>query len=240
MRRRAEAAAGGLVAAGSLPMPGTVHVWIIDLDRHRTDAARLSSHLNEEELARAARLRFPILRSRFIVRRYAYRAILSQYLGSEPRHLRFAAGPFGKPTLSRTDIDYNSTHSDAVAMLAVTDGSAVGVDIERIRDLGDRYEWLSADERRDVLRLAPRYRTADALKLWTRKEAYVKALGVGVTALDATLRAPLAPVGKPRWTLTDLDAGPGYVASLAVPFDEPRIVPLRFDAPTTLPADPAR
>lgn len=67
--------------------------------------------------------------------------------------------------------------------------------------------------------------------MWTRKEAYVKALGIGVTALDDGMRVPRehAPQST-RWSITDLDPAPGYVASLAVPFDRPAIVTCRWTA----------
>jgi 4'-phosphopantetheinyl transferase len=218
---------------------GRVDLWTIDLEQDDPTVAMLAGHLDHEECARAARFPVAVHRTRFIVRRHAYRAILAQYLHCDPRTLIFATNQFGKPTLSRADVEYNASHSDAVAMLAVTGGSAVGLDIERVRDRGGHYEWLSDDERRRVLTLPPDQRTTEALRMWTRKEAYVKALGLGVTALDANLRVPPAGATESvRWTVIDLDPRPGYVGSLAVPFERPTIV-ARHWMPTSAFAVPA-
>jgi len=209
--------------------PHRVDLWTVDLTHDETMAAALAQDLDDAERARAGRFRFAVHRTRFIVRRHAYRAILAEYLDCDPRKLIFATGAHGKPTLGRTDLEYNSTHSEALAMLAVTGGSAVGVDLECVRDRGGHYDWLSDDERQRVLLLPPARRTTEALRMWTRKEAYVKALGVGVTALDASLQIARAhETASLRWTLMDLDPRPGYVACLAVPFDRPTVVERRW------------
>jgi 4'-phosphopantetheinyl transferase len=209
-----------------------VDVWTIDLAHDDATVSAWTRELDEAERAQAARFRFDHHRRQFVVRRYARRAILADYLGAAPRELRFMQGGFGKPSLRDARLEYNATHSEDLALLAVSGERPVGIDVERVRGLGTDYEWLSATERERVRLLAPEDRTAAALRLWTRKEAWVKALGVGVGALDdgAGPAGPGEAARAPALTIVDCDPCPGYVASLAVPFPRPVRLHLHWTA----------
>lgn len=210
--------------AMSAPPPGQVDLWIVDLAAGAHSVAALAETLDDVERARAARLRFEHLRRRFVIRRAAFRDVLARYVGGAPARLRFVSGASGKPSLGFAGLDHNATHSGDLALLAVSNGAPVGVDVEEVRDLGDRYEWLSAEERKLALDGAHEAPAVGALRMWTRKEARLKALGIGVGGLDGTLRLPPSASGD-AWTCTDLDPRGGYVGALATPFAQPAIVP---------------
>ena len=217
-----------------------VHVWRATLEQPAPRVALLRRFLAEEELERVEAFRFRRDKERFVVARALLRIILGCYLCRDPRELRFRYGPRGKPFLveeggvSGVKIRFNLSHSDGLALLAVTRGAHIGVDIERIRpDLAyerivDRF--FSSQEVAS-LRTLPRndVRRKAFFACWTRKEAYIKAIGEGLSCpLDrfAVSLIPSKPAGllhvdgnreaHARWSLCELDAGPCYAAALAV------------------------
>src|SRR4051794_10491020 len=125
-------------AAPDLP-PDEVHVWRIRLDRPAAEVARLHETLADEELARAARFHFAEHRRRFTVARGRLRSVLAAYLGCRPAEVGFRYGPHGKPALDGDagDLRFNLAHSDEGALLGVTRGRDVGVDLERVRPMKD-------------------------------------------------------------------------------------------------------
>jgi 4'-phosphopantetheinyl transferase len=193
--------------------------------------------LSEDEQAKSAAFRFERDRKRFIARHRLLRIILSRYLNKEPYQLDFYCEPYGKPTLtSRFNGDalcFNMSHSNGVALYAVSYNRRVGVDIEHIRsDLANMQvaERFFSPREVAVLRALPSDTREEAFfNCWTRKEAYIKATGKGLSLpldqFDVTL-APREPAallctrGDPdavfRWSLQELRPGPGYVAALAV------------------------
>ena len=122
---------------GSTPLLGDeeVHVWSIALDG---DVQEADSLLSRDERARAARLCSPGLRNRFALARAAMRRVLGLYLGADPASLTIEQGEYGKPFL-RDDrlLHFNISHSEALAVLAVTRMSEVGIDVERLRFVED-------------------------------------------------------------------------------------------------------
>lgn len=214
-----------------------VHVWRVGLDAVALDGHRLSETLSEEELIRAQRFRFERDRRRFLASRMALRRILSQYLEMEPDRLRLGTTPFGKPVLDRGcgdgSIRFNLSHSYELALYAITRGREVGVDLERIRfDLS--YEQLAEQffSQQEVAALYARplsQRRSAFFSCWTRKEAYVKAKGLGLSipldefSVSLQLGGPsplLAHVDGPdeisRWSLQELMPEPGYIGAVAV------------------------
>lgn len=197
----------------------------------------LQQTLDGNERVRAERFYFRRDRNHFIVAHGLLRLILSRYLNIEPSDLRFCYSPYGKPMLAKEfdgdRLRFNLSHSHGLALYAVTRARELGIDIERIRpDL--TYEQLA--ERffspREVaaLRAVPTSRRLGAFfSCWTRKEAYIKARGEGLSFpldhFDVSL-APgepatlLSTIGDPletrRWSLRELDLAPGYAAALAV------------------------
>lgn len=217
--------------------PGEVHVWRIALDVPARCVQALSPLLSPDETTRAERFLLEVVRSRFIVSHGATRRILSRYLHTEPEAIRFTTSARGKPAVVATDLSppirFSLSHSEDVALCAVARDRELGVDVERLRavatwrQIADR---TFAQDEIQALRAVDEERAGEAfLRCWTRKEAYSKALGEGITGRwtqfavslepdavtlvrdDAPTAASLGP-----FTLVPLDPGPGYVGALAV------------------------
>ena len=226
-----------------------VHVWLIDLDDKVGDFCRLERSLSDEELRRAERLQFPNDRRRFIVGRGTLRAILGRYLGCEPAAIPLWYNPQGKPSLPPSlpdsGVQFNLAHSDRLALLAVTRGRAVGVDIERMKaeveylELADRY-FSPAESAALRSRPAAMQRVA-FFAGWTRKEAYLKAHGVGLALPMDQFSVSLPPDDPPRlvstehdpsqrdrWELLDLAPAEGFAAAVAIEGRGPRVQRLRW------------
>jgi 4'-phosphopantetheinyl transferase len=142
--------------------------------------------LSEAEQARAARFIFPRDAARFVSAHRRTRAILSEYLDCAPAAIQFDAGAQGKPYLSathRSDLQFNLSHSDELAMLAVAHGLEVGADIEFMRPVKERVEelYFSSYERAALANLPPQWANRGFFECWTSKEAFVKALGGGMS-----------------------------------------------------------
>jgi medium-chain acyl-[acyl-carrier-protein] hydrolase len=246
-----------LLAAGAAPAPrpavpgrtwepaaeppalgeGGVHVWRVRLDQPEKCRSELRRLLSADEEVRARRFHFRRDRDRFVVCRGALRTLLGRYLAHDPRRLRFAYGAHGKPALAAGGaagrLSFNVAHSDGLALVAVTRGREVGVDLERVRP-GLAAEEIAAryfsPREFEALRALPRSLRPEAFfHCWTRKEAYLKATGAGVARaldrFDVTLRPgdPAAllenrddPAEARRWSLRELVPGPGFVGALAV------------------------
>ncbi|MGH7550253.1 MAG: 4'-phosphopantetheinyl transferase family protein [Gemmatimonadota bacterium] len=213
-----------------------VHVWRISLSS--VDLERARGMLSEDERRRAARYRFPTHRRRFLAARAGLRAILALYLDLDPAAVDLTAGPTGKPRLAdNPGLEFNLAHSGDIALVAVTRGRPVGVDVERMRR-GIPYERLAerffAPSEVAALRsLPPPIRSAGFFACWTRKEAWLKASGHGLEGgLPSALPRfavsvepdPIAIAvtlsGRPdeaaRWSLVDLRVGSGYAGAMAV------------------------
>jgi 4'-phosphopantetheinyl transferase len=233
------------------PAEDVAHVWSIRLDGADVARERLVTILDEAERQRTARFRFARDADRFVVAHGAVRTILAAYLRCEPAEVTFVTGPHGKPTMAprlARHVDFNLSHSDALALCAVTRDRRVGVDVEKIRndfaidDIARAY--FSAAERAALMRLAAPLRTAAFFSCWTRKEAYIKARGDGLSVpLDCfdVAVAPDAPAAllatRPdpdearQWSLVDLDVDPRYAAALVIEGQAPRIVPFEWRPP---------
>ena len=217
--------------------PNEIHVWEIPLH----DPAGLASNpgccLSPDELARAARFHFPHHRARWMSAHHALRQILARYVGGLPEALRFVTNPHGKPSLESqaTDrhIEFNLTHSEDLALLAVA-RDEVGIDVEYLRGTCD---WdrlaervFTARELGPLDRLGtPDTRTRQFYELWTAKEAYIKARGIGMSLSLRKFSVPLPEfndaglvidngVGDGRsWYVQRIPAPAGYAAAVAYP-----------------------
>lgn len=164
----------------------SLDLWYVDLDVSGDALRCFRQWLSDDELAKAERFRSDIVRARYIVARAALRCVLADRLGCSPAAIRLAYGTNGKPMLEGGggDVEFNLAHSGGDAVIALVGGAAIGVDIELHRPIGDVESLarlvFSNVERRE-LELAPDPVSA-FLNGWTRKEAYVKALGLGLTA----------------------------------------------------------
>jgi len=214
-----------------------VHVWRASLDLPAARVQCLQHTLTADELNRAERFYFQKDRQHFIVARGLLRAILSRYLDMEPDQLRFCYGPHGKPDLAimpgQETLSFNVSHSHGLTLYAVTRSREIGVDLERIRtdlDCEDIAARFFSPCENAVLRTLPAELKPEAFfNCWTRKEAYIKARGGGLSLRLDQFDVSLAPgepttllntTGDPqeatRWSLRALAPGPGYVAALAV------------------------
>ena len=214
-----------------------VHVWCASLDLPALSVQSLQRTLGAAELDRAGRFYFQRDRQRFIVAHGLLRVILGCYLDTEPKQLRFCNGPYGKPALDTTSsqatLNFNLSHSDGLALYAIARGREVGIDLERFRPVAGAEQiaksFFSAQEN-DTLCALPHTQKREAFfNCWTRKEAYLKACGDGLTRHLNEIDVSLAP-GEParllsiennpqqvsRWTLHELAPAVGYVAALCV------------------------
>jgi 4'-phosphopantetheinyl transferase len=214
-----------------------VHLWRVDLARVARPEQRWEKILSEDERKRAVRFHFSEDRQYFTATRALLRIILGGYVDSDPTELTFRYSEKEKPSLSAphstSSVEFNVSHSGSVAMLAFARGRALGVDVEQLRDNFDQEaiarRFFSEAEQRELASLAPSERNHGFFRCWTRKEAYIKAQGAGLSLplseFDVSLKphdenALLAtrPDGAEgtQWSLRDVPAGEGYVAALCV------------------------
>ncbi len=217
--------------------PGEVHVWRLDLDLPGAAARRLLSILSPGEKARAGSFHFSKDRLAFIAARSALRRLLGAYLGADPAGLRFSYSDHGKPYLDEAQnpcgLHFNLSHSHRLGLIAFRCGGPLGVDIEYMRSdlaVDELARTCFSPRENEALRALPAERRLEAFfTCWTRKEAYIKAHGAGLSlpldSFDVSLepgRPPALLETRPdpgeasRWSLRALDPGPGYAAALAV------------------------
>ncbi|HVU32194.1 MAG TPA: 4'-phosphopantetheinyl transferase superfamily protein [Opitutaceae bacterium] len=176
--------------------------------------------LSADERHRAAEFFFERDRRRFIVGRGILRLLLARYLDRPAADIRFRYGPNGKPALAETPprpLHFNLAHSDAIAVYAFTGVGEVGVDVERVRELPD-WEQIAATyfsrAENARLRAAPPDRRQQAFfEAWTRQEAWLKAVGVG---LGGSPGGPTDTVGEPGFSIHPLAIDEGYAGAVAV------------------------
>lgn len=209
-------------------------VVVASLDMQALGFAAL---LSRDERQRAARFACDRHRRRFIVARARLRQLLGERLGEPPAAIEFVYGGHGKPALARRpcgrDLRFNLAHCDDVAVYAFADGAEVGVDVEAVRALEDAdalaERCFSQAEYQAYRGLAERERPQGFFNCWTRKEAFIKALGSGLAhPLDSfdvslapgeparILRAGGMPGERCGWTLNGFVPGPGLVGAVVV------------------------
>lgn len=225
-----------------------VHVWPVAIRGTDSTAAGFESFLSPGEAGRAAAFRFEDLRRSFRLTRGALRLLIGRYLKIPPEQVLLRQGSQGKPGLAcqagaGPDLEFNVSHSGTMALFAFTLGCEVGVDVERIGPLEDMARvarhFFSREETEDLLALPPGERQRAFYLCWTRKEAYVKAVGNGLSIPLDSFAVTLRP-GEPArflhldhdqslaraWMLHNLEVMLGYVAALAYR-DAPRPVRLQ-------------
>jgi 4'-phosphopantetheinyl transferase len=215
-----------------------VDIWCFSIAAPLAGEPELHALLDEAEQGRAARFIAAEHRGRFVRGHGLVRLILARYLDRPARALRFGTAGHGKPFLLNTeDLSFNLSHSHELAALAVARGLTLGVDVEHCRPLSDRdglvRRFFSAREQALFAALPEAERQAGFFRLWTRKEAYIKALGEGLScpldsfAVSADDEARILEPLLAGWSLRHFDPAPGYVGALAVAHPAPV---LRFPA----------
>jgi 4'-phosphopantetheinyl transferase len=223
----------GALSLGS----GEVHLWCASLEPAESEVAPLRDVLSEDECRRAADFLSGPLRNRFIVGRARLRLILARYLAVAPRAIRFQYCDLGKPVLAAPwnggGLSFNLAHSRALAVYAVAADRDVGVDIEGIRPLTNMTRlierWFAPEEIEQWRQLPLELRTLGFFSGWTRKEAWLKAVGSGLSFPLDQIVVSLTPEGPARivsirgdaraadaWWMDGNSPAPGYVAAVAV------------------------
>lgn len=217
--------------------PDEVHVWSVKLDRSAHERAQFWHTFTEEEQERANRFYFEHDRFHFIVARGVLRQLLANYLGILPADLQFAYGHNGKPELdARHEINgrtlqFNLSHAHGMGLVGFAWDRVVGVDVEKIRPLNDGPDiakrFFSASEVDTFFSLPEAQYPQAFFNCWTRKEAFIKAIGDGLTYPLDKFDVTLAP-GEPakllridgneaaaeKWMLTSFEPIENYVGAL--------------------------
>ncbi len=213
-----------------------VHLWGKYLNIRADEVEELAKILAPEEQKRADRFHFPIHRKRFIVARATLRNILARYLDLDARQVKFTYSDRGKPSLIDNSIDFNLSHSQDLAVYGFTKNRNIGVDVEYLRDMPDAENlakrFFSTNEYQAIASLQPPERQKAFFKIWTAKEAYLKATGVGLAGLDdveivcnSQESVKIASINRDfraasNWYLSSLKIDRAYVAAIAIQLNQ--------------------
>ena len=213
---------------------GVVHLWQRPLNATGAEVSACYELLSIEEQERARRFRVDRARKEFVLTRGTLRSLLAQYLGGSPQDIRFQYADHGKPTVEgESSLFFNVSHTSCLALMAFVKQRAIGVDVENVgreveaERLTERF--FSEHERQALSRLEGDELQAAFFRCWTRKEAYIKAKGDGLSLplhqfdvsivegdRDALLATRPDAAEAERWTICDIPIGPGYAAAVAV------------------------
>lgn len=215
------------------------HVWRIKLDLVSVDPLDLQRVLALEEQSRADKFYREMDRRRYQVTRFALRDILSKYSLCEAEKIEFDYNQFGKPLVQgKENLRFNVSHAGEVSLIAVAQGREVGVDVEQVQE-------VSSDDPASLYRIAQRFFAPNEVRqlrqlpeaalvqafftCWTRKEAFIKAKGLGLAIPLDSFEVSFLPSARPelisfeadlvekeRWSFYALEPLPGYVGALVV------------------------
>jgi 4'-phosphopantetheinyl transferase len=224
------------------PARAEAHVWVASLDALERHGEALLALLSERERRRAQRYRKDAARRSFSLGRGLLRRLAGAYLQQRGDHVAVeqhcgrCGGPHGKPRIDAgpgRSLEVSLSHTDDLVLCAFGGGAELGVDAERLVQRfdwsGSADTWLTSEEALALSAVNEPQRTAAYARVWTRKEALVKASGLGFSLPAHAVRTTVAPDDAPRplalppelgdpaeWTLRDLDVAPGHAAALAV------------------------
>ena len=227
----------------------TIQLWMLPAPVPGEGIAleRLAALLSDDERVRAAAFHRPVHRTAFITNRGRLRAMLAHYLDCEPATIRFEYGPQGKPELatgSSKGLTFNLSHTDGLAVLAISRDRRIGVDVEQSKPAADLMEiardHFSSNEYEQMTGLSLPEQVKAFYACWTRKEAFLKGLGTGlaqdlgrfqVSCLPEEPALLLACTWSPElcqsWRFHTFDPGDGYAGALAYE-RTPHQLPLGF------------
>ncbi|WP_327303443.1 4'-phosphopantetheinyl transferase superfamily protein [Streptomyces sp. NBC_01298] len=216
--------------AGQAPPPAaSTSVWLVDTDDRDGAAARLAPEvLDPAEQQRAGGFKHEQDRRRYVASHVALRMLLGAWLDLPPGRVRITRAPcpgcgdpHGRPVSEDGPVHFSLSHSDRLALLAVGP-VPVGADVETLPEASAVAELagqLHPREAAELEALTPEERPAAFGRLWARKEAYLKGLGIGLgrgLALDYVGTGDTPATGLPGWSLTDVAVPPGFTAAVAV------------------------
>ncbi|WP_019507798.1 4'-phosphopantetheinyl transferase superfamily protein [Pleurocapsa sp. PCC 7319] len=214
-----------------------VHVWRANLELSKTEIEQLATCLSTDEISRANKFRFPIHKRRFIVARGILRQLLGNYLQLSPDRIKFEYGDRGKPRLAASVVDgflqFNVSHSEEYALYGFTHHHLIGVDLEYLRDMKDAVKlaerFFSPREFELLAAIDSEQQRKVFFKLWTAKEAYLKAIGTGLTNSLASIDISFDQTGNPKllaiegdleatanWSMYPCVPEINYVATVAI------------------------
>ncbi len=219
------------------PAADYIDIWCISLDLIATDLEKYRACLHEEEMKRAVKLKIPEKQNQFVVTRFVLKTIISRILYKEPKQIRIVHTEQGKPYIKEQyqgeDIHFNLSHSETQAIIALTLAQEIGVDIEKIETNKDytglSQRFFSAQEQAELNAISEADLARCFYTCWTRKEAFVKAMGdglrYGLNNFDVSVEpeSELSQINLHKklennlsWFNISVDCEPGYSAALAV------------------------
>ncbi|MGG8408914.1 4'-phosphopantetheinyl transferase family protein [Streptomyces sp. 12297] len=218
--------------------PGTPQVWLVDTVTHRVTAARHApSLLDRQELAKAAKFLHGSDRDTYLCAHVGLRRLLGGYLGLPPGAVTVSRAPcpgcgepHGRPVLPGDTLHFSLSHCKGLSLLAFAT-TPVGVDVEAVPPLhvvAETSDILHPREAAELAALPPDEQARAFTRVWTRKEAYLKGLGVGLSEDPAGdyVGAGPAPAPPPGWSLTDVLVPEGHCAAVALRLPAPASTPL--------------
>jgi len=209
-----------------------LHIWLFELSAGAPALDYFRQQLSADEAARADRFCFPHLRVSYIIAHGVLRGVLARYLRKSPAEIQFSYNPQGKPRVAQDHhgFQFNLSHSGMLAACAVAAGCDIGVDIEQTRPISGLFDiarrFFSRAECLDLETVPAEQQVLAFFNCWTRKEAYIKAVGGGLSIPLDSFCVSLLP-DEParllsncendaaRWNLHAFDPGPGYRGAVA-------------------------
>lgn len=216
-------------------IPGTIDVWLFEIHRIPLEIDQLKTMLSSEERTRAKRFKFLNDHHRYIVQHGMLRVLLSRYMKKEPQQVEIRTNLNGKPYVTSQDrsaIHFSASRSDEFVMLAFSCINSIGIDIEKIRNIPDMLEIVERhfthNEKKEILSCPEKLRLELFYKLWTRKEAVLKAQGQGLLRPLNSVNVAMStenfepwkvkvvggPVEEEFWIM-DIAGPTGYAAAVA-------------------------
>lgn len=220
----------------AIPVAGMVDVWATGLNSSYEELEHFRNVLSPGERDRAARFHFEEHRTRYIAGHGRLRHLLGRYLSRPAAAIEFEPGKNGKPRLAgeivASGLEFNLSHSNEMALIAIA-AQPVGIDLEHVRPLSDANElvqrFFSKGEAAAYSVMPEDQKPLGFFRLWTRKEAWLKATGEGITNLLDEVEVSFLPGEPPRllrlperwsgdidWSLAHFDPEPGYIGALAI------------------------
>ncbi|MEO8664515.1 MAG: 4'-phosphopantetheinyl transferase superfamily protein [Ignavibacteria bacterium] len=225
-----------------MQIPGNeIHIYSIDSKVVVNEIESFREVLSEFEILKAKRFKFDKDKKNYIVFRSTLRKILSEYLITDPSSITFSYSEKGKPYIKDSILKFNVSHSRSLAVYAVTLNDELGIDTEHIKKMPDAFEiaqrYFSIKENTEFAELKKGEIPLSFFNCWTRKEAFIKALGYGLSYPLADFSVSFKPGDEPQiswikdndkkkneWSLFNIDIAKGYVTSLAVKSKKKNIV----------------
>ncbi|ACB51895.1 4'-phosphopantetheinyl transferase [Crocosphaera subtropica ATCC 51142] len=217
--------------------PQEVHIWKTNLEQLSIDFQNSFNLLNEEEKIKAQRFHFEKHQKRFTLARSSLKKILSFYLSISPQDIKFQYSDYGKPKIidkiNLINLQFNVSHSEDIAIYGVTCDYFIGVDVEYIRPMPEAENlakrFFSQKEYQQIRGLSSEEKNREFFKLWTGKEAYLKAIGKGIGGglekVEISTHKPIKFINLPEcnninYNLLYLTPHDNYLAAIAVEENE--------------------